>query len=572
MNSVSILLSIVFLINLGFATLLLVNRGGKNGAGYYGVVAAGSAMWVLAEFIFYSLPISSPMIPIATRTLYLSGLVFSPFFLFFSYEFLSTRRLLNRKWVGKTMAPAVFIAFLVVGTDKIILTAYMQDGVKHIVVGEWYVLYMVVVAAYFLFGFVNLFKKYSNTFYESVERRQLLLIFFGSLISVSSGMTFNVVLPYFNKFDYFFAGPLLVVFFISFTTAAIFRYQIFNIKVIFTNVLVLLLWTILLVRALINNSLQDTLADAAVLIVSIPIGILLVRSVLKEVETRERVEVLATELGEANEKLEVLNRQKSEFVSIASHQLRTPLTAIKGYSSMLLEGSFGSLEEKAKEAVSRVFESSERLVDIVEDFLNLSRIELGRMRYEFTSADLKKMVAEVCEELRQNALDKGLTLTCGIKGDDQSGTGETEATWMIWADAGKVRQVLSNIIDNAIKYTTKGGVRVKLEKVKGKFRFSSVDTGIGLSKEDLARLFEKYARSEEAKKVVAGGSGLGLFIAQQIMKAHQSQIIVTSPGKGKGSKFTIDFPKDTGNHATIAGETKASILSSDAEGQPTETG
>ncbi len=562
MDTIAILLAIVFLVNLAFATLLVVNRGGKNGAGYYAVVASATVLWVLAEFIFYVLPIDSLLTQIAARLLYLMGVVFSPYFMFFCYVFLSKEKMAYRTRFIELSAPAIFLAVLIIGTNKIIGNAYLVNTVHSIAIGDWYPLYIVVVCAYFGWGFVKLFWRYAQTKTGSMEWRQFMFIFIGSVLSISSGLLFNVLLPYINSFQFFFIGPLLVVIFIGCTTAAIFRYQIFNVKVIATNILVLLLWSVLLVRALLSGSASDLITDGIVLIVSIPVGIMLIRSVIKEVATRERVEALAKELAEANTKLETLNRQKSEFVSIASHQLRTPLTAIKGYSSMLLEGSFGTLEEKAKEAVSRVFESSERLVAIVEDFLNLSRIELGRMQYEFSSVDLKKMVREVCEELQKNAHDKNLTLTMGIP------EGEP---WMIWADAGKVRQVISNIIDNAIKYTPKGSVAVKLEKKGSQYCFSSTDTGIGLLKADIARLFEKYVRTAEAKRTVAGGSGLGLFVANQIMKAHQSEIVVTSPGPKKGSTFSVSFDPDSGNHATISEETKASILAADADNQPTET-
>jgi len=342
---------------------------------------------------------------------------------------------------------------------------------------------------------------------------------------------------------------------------AVTKHQLFNVKVIATEFLTFALWLLLLIRATLSRDYNDALVNLIVLAFVSVIGVLLIRSVIKEVETREKVESLAKELSTANEKLEALNKQKSEFVSIASHQLRTPLTAIKGYSSMLLEGSFGKLDDKAKEAVDRVFQSSERLVDIVEDFLNLSRIELGRMHYEFSSIDLKKLVRETAEELSDAAKTKNLELKIEI---------EEGTPFIIWADNGKVRQVISNIIDNAIKYTTTGFVAVRLKENDGRYTFECRDSGMGLRKDEVTQLFEKYKRTEDAKKQVAGGSGLGLFIAQQIMRAHGSIIVASSDGKGKGTTFAINFSKDNGTHDK-GGDTKASILATDANNLPTET-
>ncbi|MEK6830532.1 MAG: histidine kinase dimerization/phospho-acceptor domain-containing protein, partial [Nanoarchaeota archaeon] len=131
-------------------------------------------------------------------------------------------------------------------------------------------------------------------------------------------------------------------------------------------------------------------------------GTLLIRSVLKEIKTREQMEKLAGELGVANEKLKQLDQAKTEFISIASHQLRSPLTAIKGYSSMIIEGSYGAISEKVKETINKIFVSSNRLVSIIGDFLDVSRIELGKMQYEFTDFDIREMVQNLVEEFKAN--------------------------------------------------------------------------------------------------------------------------------------------------------------------------
>ena len=177
-------------------------------------------------------------------------------------------------------------------------------------------------------------------------------------------------------------------------------------------------------------------------------GTLLIRSVLKEIKTREQMEKLAGELGVANEKLKQLDQAKTEFLSIASHQLRSPLTAIKGYSSMIIEGSYGAISEKVKETINKIFVSSNRLVSIIGDFLDVSRIELGKMQYEFTDFDIREMVNNLVEEFKANYKDQQLELSFESKDAGKI---------MINADFGKIRQVVSNIIDNAMKYTEKGG-------------------------------------------------------------------------------------------------------------------
>jgi len=236
-----------------------------------------------------------------------------------------------------------------------------------------------------------------------------------------------------------------------------------------------------------------------------------------------------------NEHLRLLDQQKSEFVSIASHQLRTPLTAIKGYSSMLVEGSFGEISPKVKGAVQKIYDSSVRLVGIVEDFLNISRIDQGKMSYDFTSVDIKKMVGDIVSENSAQARSKQQAVEFSPDGDGD---------YLVTADEGKIRQVITNLVDNAIKYTPeKGTIQVRLSKdlVRGKVVISVKDNGIGMSDKTLSLIFKKFSRAEGVQKVYTEGIGLGLYVAAIMMKEHHGRIWAESEGEGKGSAFYIEL-------------------------------
>ncbi len=238
-------------------------------------------------------------------------------------------------------------------------------------------------------------------------------------------------------------------------------------------------------------------------------------------------------LQDANIKLQGLDKLKTEFLSLASHQLRSPLTAIKGYTSMLLEGSFGTVNDKQKEAIDRVFQSSNHLARVVEDLLNVSKIEAGGMKYEMAPFDLEKAAHDLAMDLSITAQKKGLTLEFKIDG---------KAPYTINGDMEKIRQVILNIIDNAIKYTQKGGITVSLSKdtAKGLACIAITDTGMGISPEEKEKLFQKFSRGEGGK-TNTGGSGLGLYLAKQIAEAHGGYISIDSPGVGLGSTFSIFF-------------------------------
>ena len=235
----------------------------------------------------------------------------------------------------------------------------------------------------------------------------------------------------------------------------------------------------------------------------------------------------------ANEKLKSVDKLKTEFLSLAAHQLRSPLTAIRGYTSMLLEGSFGNVDEKQKEAINRVFESASHLTKIVEDLLNVSKIEAGGMKYEMAPFDLEKPVHDLATDLSITAEKKGLKLNFAT---------DNKSPYMVNGDMEKIRQVVLNIIDNAIKYTMQGSVSVLLSKNETTKRCSVAvtDTGMGISAEEKEKLFQKFSRGAGGKTNTSG-SGLGLYLAKQIAEAHGGEVVIDSPGEGKGSTFTIEL-------------------------------
>lgn len=244
--------------------------------------------------------------------------------------------------------------------------------------------------------------------------------------------------------------------------------------------------------------------------------------------------MLYSEIKMANEKLESQDKLKTEFLSLASHQLRSPLTAIKGYSSMILEGSYGPISNDAqKEAVSRVFQSSLNLAKVVDDLLNISKIEQGGMKYEFAMVDVEKLAKELSNEFALAVASKKLTLDFSIDGNEP---------YLVKADLIKLRQVFLNFIDNSIKYTKEGFVHVKVSKNKEKnlVTFSVTDSGMGMTEETKAKLFQKFSRGEGGS-VNAGGSGLGLYLAKEIIDAHGGRVWVESPGIGLGSTFYVEM-------------------------------
>ena len=262
---------------------------------------------------------------------------------------------------------------------------------------------------------------------------------------------------------------------------------------------------------------------------------------IENAELYEKTDSQIKELGKlnnslknANQKLKELLEIKNEFLHITSHQLRTPLTAIRGMISMWYEGSFDYLSKKKKrEMLRNIYISTERLNNITNDMLDSIELEGGIFEFQFKQISLEKVIKESINVLKFNYDKKGLYLNFDAK---------NKKIPAIEAEPNYVRQVFLNLIDNACKYTNKGGVDIDIRK-SGKYAEIIIkDTGIGVSKRDRKKIFQKFTRSREAMIENAAGSGLGLFVVEKIVKAHYGKIEFYSEGKGRGSTVKVYLP------------------------------
>jgi len=268
----------------------------------------------------------------------------------------------------------------------------------------------------------------------------------------------------------------------------------------------------------------------------------------KESELREKFQVLAIRLIAIEKKLreiaererilredaEKLSQAKTEFIAIASHQLRTPLTVISGYLSMILDGDYGEISQKIKEIIKKVLQSAQRLIRLVNSILDISKIEAGEIEMNWQRVDLREIAREVIEELKIKAEQKNLNLD--LK--------EPKEKIENLVDREKIREVLFNLVDNAIKYTQEGKITLilKREIEKNVDQIWIKDTGEGLTKEEKEKLFKRFSRGAAGIKFWVEGTGLGLFISKSFVELHGGKIWVESEGKSKGTTFYIELP------------------------------
>ena len=408
---------------------------------------------------------------------------------------------------------------------------YPKAGYLHI----FYLALLTILALRILYLLFIRLKKKNELSFDKYNQAKYILIGMVFYIIASADFVTNYGLEIYPT------GFLFIMIFLGMIAYTIVKFKLMNIKVIATQMLAVAITLITLTEIFKTGSLGGLIIRLLIFIITLLFSFLLIRSVLKEVKRREEMENLARQLSEATKKLQKANIQlkrldeaKSEFISIASHQLRTPLTAIKGYGSMILEGDFGELKDpKQRDAVNKMVVSSDRLRNLVENLLNISRIESGRLKFDFQNIQLTDLIKDAVDDLRKSAEEKGLYLKFQ----------EPQIKLpLVYADDEKIRQIVINFVDNAIKYTAEGGIDVTLEQGGNNLICCVKDTGMGVSKEEQVSLFKKFSRGKDAFSVNTKGTGLGLFVADKMIKTHKGRVWVESEGEGKGSKFCFSLP------------------------------
>lgn len=276
--------------------------------------------------------------------------------------------------------------------------------------------------------------------------------------------------------------------------------------------------------------LLRTISDELVIAIQNSLSVQEVKDINASLE--QRIEAATAELRTSNARLKRIDASKDEFISMASHQLRTPLTSIKGYLSMVLEGDTGKITADQQHLLQEAFSSSERMVHLIHDFLNVSRLQNGKFMLEQHPYDLVSLVQSETNSLQRSAESRGLKLACktSLKG----------LTLMI--DETKFRQVVMNFIDNALYYSRpKGTITVKIDKVGDNVEVRVVDNGIGVPKAEQEHLFTKFFRAANARKQRPDGTGVGIFLAKKVVNEHGGTIIFESV-EGKGSTFGFILP------------------------------
>jgi len=467
-----------------------------------------------------------------TISLYIAPTFIASSFLYFAFYFPEEHPLIPFKriyaWiigiinaiiVAMTLTPGIIIS----GTDD----ALHAEKIIHF--GDLYPLYAFYISLSFGTGLWILARKY-YLIHNDTTRRQIIYLLGGYSIASTLAMLTNLVLPYFGYFVLNWMGQVLTVFMVLPVTYAIFKHRLFDVGVIATELITITLWLFLLARLLLDNNFRDSVLDAILFVTMIVIGVLLIRSAEQEVNQRQMIEKQKDELERANYRQETL-------LHFVTHEIKGYLTKGQGAFAGIVEGDYGKAPPAIQELAEGALTEMRKGVTTVTDILSAANLKKGSVSFEHKVFDLVDTADTVVQSLEPGAQAKGLVLEF-----IRPATG----SYRVAGDEVKIRDhVLRNLLDNAINYTPQGSVRIGLSRAGEHIRVVVSDTGVGITPEDMAKLFTEGGHGKDSIKVNVNSTGYGLFIAKQVVDAHDGKIWAESDGPGKGSRFIVELPATT---------------------------
>lgn len=495
----------------------------------FGVMTLLVGLWSLAAF-FFRVSSDSGLALLLGYALYASAVLLPPAFFVMSLNFppdmLMTKRV---RWL--LILETIFVGLITCIPGLVIQGMHTVGTEKVLEWGDYYVIYVLHQMFFFFLGYGVLFKKYRSA--DKVQRTQLAYIILGTIIPANLALFGNLILPWYGNYSlYTWFGQVCMIMIVLFSGYAIWKHNLFDIKVVATEIFILATSATLLIRFFLVTNPADKWIGGIIFLAVALFGMLLVKSVWREVEQRERLQTLTKQLEDANVQLKALDQARADFITLISHQLRTPPATVKWYLAAVQSGDFGKLPEEAAGAITKAEIANNSLISLIDDLLNASRIERGKMEFLFEPVSLTDLVKFTVEQLQPQATMKGLSLVF---------EGPAAPLPDIVADKEKLRQVVNNFIDNAIKYSNTGTIRARIFEQTGSLRVEVTDTGKGIDPAVVPLLFQKYSRGKDSV-THATGIGIGLYVAKVVVENHRGKIGAESPGEGKGATFYFTLP------------------------------
>jgi len=491
----------------------------------FAVLCGTVAVWGFEMVLFRAVPLSeSVLFDFAARAQYATGGFIPTILLYFSLVFNSKIAPLWRTNL-LVFLPSVIFFVLYFFTHLMVTGGYLLEGnVRGIAFGPIKLLFDVHIWVYFVVAFVVLAKKYLH--FSGQERQQIMFIIFGTYSSLSIAGVTNIILPMFSIFKYNWVGPIATLLWVLSVGYSVIRHQLFNVRVIVAELLIILLWAMFLARVVISRGESDFIINATFFMAVLVLGVFLMRSVIKKIEQREKIE-------QQDKQLALVNNKQESLLNFISHEVKGYFAKSEAAFAGIKEGDYGEAPESLKEMATSGLKDIRLGTSMVINILDASNMKKGVVSYKESLFDMKKTLYDVAGELRSDAEAKGLILTV---------SDNVKGVCVFKGDEAKIRKhVIRNLVDNAIRYTPSGSVKVELTRTNNSIRIVIEDTGIGITLEDRERLFTEGGHGKDSLKVNVHSTGYGLFVAKQVVEAHHGTIHAVSEGPGKGAKFVVEF-------------------------------
>ncbi|OGI70875.1 hypothetical protein A3C60_01770 [Candidatus Nomurabacteria bacterium RIFCSPHIGHO2_02_FULL_37_45] len=485
-----------------------------------------TALWGVVTYFSYKFIDSNILL-----WLFRLSLFFAVFQAFYLYRLLVVFPNENHSFSTRhkyILIPAVIL------TSLLTLTPYVFSGiigkptageVALVEKGSGLIIFALVAIGLVIKAFHTLILKIKNS-KNLTERKTFSIILVGLVIMFALIIFFNLIFAtVFSDPRFVPLGALFTFPFITFTSYAILKQKLFNIKVAATAILVFLLSVVLFLEIIFADSFVLILFRSCIFLLVLIFGINLIRSVLKEVEQKE-------ELAKLNVELKDLLAQRESLMHLINHKVKGSFTRSKYIFAGMLDGTFGDINEEIKKRANQGLESDDAGIKTIDLVLNTDNLQKGLIKYDMKTVDLKDIALKIISEKKGPAETKGI----GMKNDIKEGT------YSVLGDSFWLKEAINNLLENSIRYTKSGTITLGLEKNNDKILLSVKDTGIGITPEDRNILFTQGGRGKDSVKTNVDSTGYGLYSVKLIIDAHKGRVYAESPGVDKGSTFFIEFP------------------------------
>jgi len=468
---------------------------------------------------------------ITGRLTYVAGLGLSVGLVIFAYYF--PYRVAGAKTVSRILTGVFMLgSFIGVTTPLLFDTRYGDYG-------PGYVGALSFIAVLLLWS-ISIFVQKLHHAEDNAERRQLSLFVTGLLLTIGWGIGTNILFPIMTGSDALGKyGPLGLVFLAVFTIYAIFMHRLFNVRLLLAEMFLGVIAIVLLILTATSNSIVNFMVNGLTLGIYFVVAYYLYQELLERYDKEQQ-------LSEKNDELRLILETKDDFLRMVSHQLRTPMTSLSGFLSMLVDKQNDTYElnEGAYAQVVRVYINAQRLSSVVNDILFTNALNADKFGVSKRAMNIKDILDAVVSSRRTIWEFYQIDLTYNTEGED----------FGIRGDPMKLKEALNTLVDNGIYYGDTR-VRVDLRATDSRVEVRVEDDGIGITEQEEEYVWNKFKRSEEAKRRIPNGSGLALHVTHATVKRHGGDIWFESDGRGEGATFVVELPKDGGDaHEAVEAE------------------